>query len=250
MRAKNIEFVLVNTFHPGNIGSAARAIKTMGFDNLSLINPRQFPHPDAIAMAASASQVFDTTKVCINLKEAIGSCNFVFGASARSRGLEIPILSAREAGDFINQIDENSKIAILFGRERTGLSNEELSFCTHHIYIPASKDCGVLNLAQAVQIIAYEIFQASFSSYEFKTPADKIKIYPSTKEIKNFEEHLKKTLLEIEYLKPKSRVALKLNAIFRRAKPNQRELKMLRGIFTKIDKLLEKLKKSEKSANS
>lgn len=241
MLFKNTQFVLVNTFHPGNIGSAARAIKTMGFDNLTLVNPRLYPHPDASAMAASAIQVFDTTKVASDLKQAIKDCNYVFGASARSRGLAIPVLSAEEAGKLINTIDDSSKIAILFGRERTGLSNEELSYCTHHIYIPASEECGVLNLAQAVQVIAYEIFKNSLEEYKFKTPTDKIKTYPTSEDIKNFEAHLKKTLLEIEFLKPKSNVALKLNAIFRRANPTHRELKMLRGIFTKVDTLLEKL---------
>lgn len=238
MMLEKLKFVLVNTFHPGNIGSAARALATMGLDDLTLVNPRLFPHKDATAMAASATDVLEKTKVVQSLNNAIGSCNFVFGASARSRGLAIPILSARQAGDFINKLDDQASVGILFGRERTGLTNEELSYCTHHIYIPSAPNSRVLNLAQAVQIIAYEIFHSRLEFYEFATQTDKIKTYPQAQDVKNFEAHLKKTLIEIDYLNPESQVALKLNSIFRRAKPTYRELKMLRGIFTKVDKIL------------
>ncbi len=252
MQNKNIKFVLVNTFHAGNIGSSARAIKTMGFKNLSLVQPKSFPNPDANTMAANAQDVLQNAQVTTNLQEAIGDCNFVFGASARSRDLQISALSARQAGEMIATLNASAKIGIIFGRERSGLTNEELGFCTHQIYIPADANYGVLNLSQAVQVVAYEIFQAQLAyeqsitnaEYDFSTNTEKEAVYPTAQAVKDFEEHMHASLKSINYIKQRSNVNLKLNAIFRRAKPTERELSMLRGIFTKIDKLVEKSAKN------
>ena len=160
-RFQNIRVVLINTSHPGNIGAAARAMKTMCLKNLVLVDPKQFPHADASARASGADDILATAKVCSSLDEAIGDCSLVLGASARVRRLSWPMLDPRECAHVVMEATLENKIAILFGREHSGLTNEELSRCHYLVNIPSNSEYGSLNLAAAVQIISYELMCSS-----------------------------------------------------------------------------------------
>jgi TrmH family RNA methyltransferase len=153
----NIRFVLVGTTHPGNIGAAARAMKTMGLSNLHLVEPLHYPNAEATARASGADDVLAKAVVHNSLVDAIAGCQQVYGMSARLRHLPVPIVNPREAVEKIQQVEDDAHIAIVFGREHSGLTNEELDRCQHLINIPANPDYSSLNLAAAVQVLAYEL---------------------------------------------------------------------------------------------
>ncbi|MGH8401163.1 MAG: RNA methyltransferase, partial [Gammaproteobacteria bacterium] len=157
---RQIRIVLVETSHPGNIGAAARAMKTMCLDRLVLVNPVSFPDPEASARAASATDVLEQAQVVADLDTALASCVLVAGTSARRRGLGPTNLPPREAVSELMAVAPDQDVAVVFGRERTGLSNEELDRCHIHLGIPANPDYASLNLAAAVQIVAYELMLA------------------------------------------------------------------------------------------
>lgn len=149
--------ILVNTTLPANIGAAARAMKTMGLHDLVLVAPKQFPHADASALASSASDVLAQARVVATLEEAIADCQLVLGASARNRTIGLPQLDARSAGEAAEQHARvGAKVAFVFGREDRGLTNDELMLCHAHVFIPTNPEYGVLNVAAAVQVLAYE----------------------------------------------------------------------------------------------
>ena len=152
-----IRIVLIRTSHPGNIGSVARAMKTMGLKQLYLVSPEQFPHDKAREMASGASDILNQAKVVSSLTEAIGHCSLVVGSSARERTIPWPLLTPREMANEIKLESPDTKVAILFGREQSGLSNEELECCHLHVQIPADPAYSSLNIAAAVQVIAYEL---------------------------------------------------------------------------------------------
>ncbi len=154
-----IRIVLVEPSHPGNIGGAARAMKTMGVDRLVLVNPGRYPDPQADWRAAGATDVLDSATVVDDVATAIAGCRFVVGTSTRMRSIPWPVISAKELGGLLTGQPDDSEIAILFGREDSGLSNEELQSCHVHMQIPSSEVYGSLNLAMAVQVVCYEIFQ-------------------------------------------------------------------------------------------
>lgn len=153
--------ILVNTSLPANIGAAARAMKTMGLYDLVLVAPKQFPHADASSLASSASDVLANARVVATLEEAIADCQLVLGTSARNRTIGLPQLDARSAGSTAQQHEQaGAKVAIIFGREDRGLTNEELMLCHAHVFIPTNPVYGVLNVAAAVQVLAYEVRMA------------------------------------------------------------------------------------------
>lgn len=153
--------ILVNTSLPANIGAAARAMKTMGLSDLVLVAPKQFPHADASSLASSASDVLAQARVVATLEEAIADCQLVLGTSARNRTIGLPQLDARSAGATAQQHAQvGAKVAIIFGREDRGLTNEELMLCHAHVFIPTNPVYGVLNVAAAVQVLAYEVRMA------------------------------------------------------------------------------------------
>lgn len=232
---KNIKIVLINTSHPGNIGSAARAMMTMGLSQLYLVDPVQFPHAKAVAMASGAVGILDQAVVVKTLEEAIADCGLVVGTSARSRTIPWPMLSPREFAEKV--IRENSPLntAILFGREKTGLTNEELHRCHFHIHIPSNPKYSSLNLASAVQVIAYELRVAAGLDV-IKETWD----YPAAtgKDMEYFYQHLEKVLIELEFLKPDvpRQLMTRIQRLFNRARPDELEIKMLRGILTAVEK--------------
>lgn len=231
----NIRIVLVETYHPGNIGSAARAMKTMGLSQLFLVNPASFPHSEATQLAAGAEDLLSQAIVCDNLEEAVKDCSLVIGASARLRHLALTNFNPRQAAEALQLESQQGNVALVFGRERSGLHNDELAFCTHQVSIDGNPDYSILNIAQAVQILCYEIFNAKPVMPSKKAlTAEQL---PSLEAIQGFEEHLAKALAASGFLNGASDRALKeLQTFFRRARPNQHELGILRSLVSRLEK--------------
>lgn len=229
--AARVRIVLVQTQHPGNIGSAARAMKTMGFTDLVLVAPEKFPHPEAEVMAVGADDVLRAARVVATLEEAVADCGYVVGSSARLRSLPHDTLVPRELSQrLVSTI--GGRIALLFGSERTGLSNEELERCHALVSIPANPDFRVLNLAAAVQILCYELRQAE--APELHGAPEHVPV--PQREMELFFEHLEKVLLEIEFLNPKHprQLLRRLRVLFSRATPDENEMHILRGILAAV----------------
>ena len=240
----NIRIVLINTFHPGNIGSVARAMKTMGLSQLYLVDPLDFPSADATTMAVGASDLLSNAVVVKTLAEAIADCSMIVGTSARSRAFPWPVKSAREAAPQIIQEATAQQVAVVFGRETMGMHNEELQMCNYHVFIPSQPDYKALNLAAAVQIISYEIFLAAESNDELKLTEFKNTIteYCTKKDMDYFFEHLEQTLYDINFIirAHPGKAMLRLKRFFNRARPEQLEMNMLRGILTAAQQMVQK----------
>ena len=232
-----VRFVLARTSHPGNIGSAARAIRTMGFRRLSLVAPAEYPHMDAYKMAAGADDVLEAAERFDSLREAVAECNLVLGATARLRGVALeelnPRMAARRALDAAAQ---GREVALVFGNEQSGLSNDEIKLCHAAVHIPSDPGYSSLNLAQAVQVVAYELRMARLEgSPQRQGNADP----PSTAaELEGFFEHLATTLHDIDFHKGRSErtIMQRLRRFFLRAAPDKRELRVLRGILADVQR--------------
>ena len=233
---QNVRIVLVNPSHPGNIGAAARAMKTMGFSELHLVKPELFPHEQATARATSANTVLVSARVVDSLTAALKGCNLVFGISARLRTLSWPVKTARECAEQVVRHREN--IAIVFGRERSGLTNEELSQCQYHVIIPTEAAFSSLNLAQAVQILTYEMRMAKLNSVDPRYQDIQIQQLATTDQMERFYVHLEKTLVGIKFIDPKQPKMLmkRLRRLFNRAQVDKIELNILRGILASIQR--------------
>ena len=229
--------VLVGTTHPGNIGAAARAMKTMGLARLYLVFPKQFPSADATARASGADDLLYAATVCDSLDEALIGCGWVVGTSARVRHLSWPELNPRETARQALTQAQKTDVAIIFGRENSGLTNEELERCHAMVRIPTDSSYGSLNLAAAVQIIAYELFVAA------KPQQDDAPTAPSTlpataEQMAGLYEHLERTLIDIGYLNPAAPKHLmqRLRRLYNRAGIDQSEHNILRGILAASQK--------------
>lgn len=231
----NIRIILIETSHPGNIGSVARAMKTMGLNNLYLINPKLFPHQKANELASSAMDILENAVVVKSLDEAIADCHFIIGTSTRSRTIPWPMLSPRNLAEKVRSEAGHLQTAILFGREQSGLTNEELHRCHFHVQIPANPEYSSLNIAAAVQVIAYELYQASLTE---NMPIEWDYQLASTNELDGFYLHLEKVLVELEFLNPKAprQLMTRLRRLFSRAKPDVMEINILRGILGSMQK--------------
>ena len=233
----NIRVVLVNTSHPGNIGSAARAMKTMGIHDLVLVDPVEPPDGRATAMAAGAVDVLANLRIVGTLAEAVADCGLVIGSSARSRTLDWPMLDPRQAGAKSIAEASQHKVALVFGRERTGLTNDELQQCHYHVCIPANPEYSSLNLAMAVQTICYEVRMHSLAE---KPPVIATEAYPQQQDLDRFYVHLEQILLQVNFLRADhpGNVMSKLRRLFNRVRPDSQELNILRGILTAVQKHL------------
>ncbi|QIZ77002.1 tRNA (cytosine(32)/uridine(32)-2'-O)-methyltransferase TrmJ [Ferrimonas lipolytica] len=234
----NIRIVLVGTSHPGNIGSAARAMKTMGLSQLYLAAPRTEVDGKSTALAAGAGDVLDSLVVTDDLQSAIADCSLVIGTSARSRTHSWPMLDARQAGRKLAQQSEQGPVALVFGRENHGLNNEELQMCHFHVCIPANPEYSSLNLAQAVQLISYETRMAQLELEE--SPAEEEEVdYPDSAQMEGFYQHLEKVLLFTGFINQAhpGQIITKLRRLFNRARPEQIEMNILRGILTSIERV-------------
>lgn len=235
-----IRFVLVRTSHPGNIGSAARAIRTMGMSRLALVAPHSFPDPEANALAAGADAVLDAAVVSADLPEAIADCRFVLGATARRRGVVLEELSPRAAAQRILAAAAAGKeVAVVFGNERVGLENEEIKHCHAAITIPSDPTYSSLNLAQAVQVVAYELRVAHLAGGVRPEPSQRVDPPASAQEMEGFFEHLAQTLDDIEFHKGRApqTILQRLRRLFLRAEPDQRELRVLHGILADASRM-------------
>lgn len=233
----NVRIILIGTSHPGNIGSAARAMKTMGLSNLVLVDPECEVDGKSIALSAGATDVLKNHKVCATLDEAIADCGLVIGASARPRTLDWPMLDPREMGEKAVIEGQKHPVALVFGRENSGLSNDELQKCHFHVFIPANPDYSSLNLAMAVQTLCYEIRMAFLATKAYPKQEEE---YPLTEEIEGMFNHLEQTLTDTRFIVPAhpGLVMTKLRRFFNRARPEIKELRMWRGIFSSIQKSL------------
>lgn len=244
MLSHDLRIVLVATSHPGNIGAVARAMKNMGLEQLYLVAPKAFPNVEATARAAGADDILAKAKVVNCLEEALVGCTMVIGTSARNRNFPIPLLDAREAASkaVAEASLEQRAVAIVFGRENNGLTNEELQKCHYHLCIPSNPDFSSLNVASAVQIVVYEIMMVA-EKYRFGDFASNIAdqdVLATAEEMAQFYEHLRQTLIELGVLNPQQprRLMERLRRLFNRARPEHLEINVLRGILREIQKKL------------
>ncbi len=245
---KNVRVVLVNTSHPGNIGGAARAMKNMGLSELVLVDPERFPDPDAVSRASGADDVLVNARIVATLEEAIADCSLVLGTSARDRRIPWPVLDPRESADkVLDQLEQvaDAQIALVFGREDSGLTTDELQRCQYHVHIPSMPDFSSLNLAAAVQVLVYELRMQSLQREGAPTKMHKVETtavfneIPATAgELEQFYQHLEQVLVEIGFHDPQKPRQLmpRLRRLYGRVHLNRMEMNILRGILTETQK--------------
>jgi len=252
----DVRIVLVGTQHPGNIGAAARAMKTMGLRKLVLVAPHtthkdvgsanrraeplQQQHAESLAMAVGADDVLVSAQICDTLEEALADCRFVAGCTARQRQVALPEFTPRDAANKLLDAARDGAVALVFGPERSGLSNDDLQRCHVTVHIPADPEFSSLNLAAAVQVLSYELRLAMLAradvalgeSTRGEPPADQ-------KQMEAFFTHFEHMLHAIDFHKGRSpeTVQRRLRAMFLRAQPNERELRILRGIFADAERM-------------
>ena len=237
---ENIRIVLSHTSHPGNIGAAARAMKTMGLSRLALVNPKKFPHNEAIARAAGAEDVLVNAQICSSLEEALADTVFALAISARHRNLGPEPVQAREAASEVLDLAKNGVVALVFGNETSGLSNEEVQHCQRTVFIPACSDYTSLNLGSAVQILCYELRLAAFGG----CPPVVTKAVPfasplaTNEDVERFYTHLESVMVATKFLDPRQpkRLMPKLRRLFGRSELERDEINILRGILDAIEK--------------
>lgn len=237
---QNIRVVLEGTSHPGNIGAAARALKTMGLSQWVLLSPMEFPSVVASARAAGAVDVLEAVQVVDHLPQAISGCVQVFGVSARSRHISLPLLDPREAaGKMLKQAVQGETVALLFGNERVGLSNEALQRCQFQVQIPSNPAFSSLNLAAAVQVLSYELRMAALQSHLINGVCKKAQEpLAQVDELEHFYTHLQRVLQQVAFLDPAKPMNLmpKLRRLFARTALERTELNILRGILSAVEK--------------
>lgn len=250
-----IRIVMVNTTLAANIGAAARALKTMGLTRLVLVAPKHFPSPEATALAAGAVDLLSRVEVVDSLETAIADCHLVFGTSARSRTMPWPLLDVREAMALAQQnAQQGQQIAIVFGREDRGLTNDELALCHYHVSIPSNPSYGVLNVAAAIQIVSYELRMHALltdnlvSSGDDNPAAYQMPVISQMSwdepivdqaSMQQFHRHLEQMLTDIDFLDPKNPrlLPLRLKRLFARIRLDQTEYNLLRGVFGRVQAL-------------
>lgn len=232
-----VRIVLVGTTHPGNIGAAARAMRTMGLERLSLVAPREFPSAEATARAAGADGVLEQARMYASLDEALAGCRFVVGASARLRALPFSTLGPREAAPRLIAEGRHGEAAVVFGRESSGLSNDELASCHALLHIPTDAAYRSLNLGMAVQIVAYELRLAVLDEAAPGPAAKRLDPLASVDELERFYGHLERTLVAAGFLNPANprHLMLRLRRLFNRALPEEKEVRILRGILSALE---------------
>ena len=232
---QHIRIVLVEPSHPGNVGAAARAMKTMCLDELVLVKPACFPHADAQARASGALDVLEHARVVTDLEAAVRGCSMVAGTSARPRDLGPPALAPRACATRLLQAPADAEVAILFGRERTGLTNEEVERCHFLIHIPANPAYSSLNLAAAVQILAYELLLARHTA---PVTNDSDAAPAAVEELEGLYAHLEAAAIASGFLDPAQPKYLmrRLRHLFNRAQPDQREINILRGLLNALQR--------------
>ena len=251
---ENVRIVMVETSHPGNIGAAARAMKTMGLSDLRLVQPQAYPSVEATARASGAGDVLEAAQVCNSVDEALEGATLVIGTSARQRRIPWPCLTPRQLAaqlshDLANA-PQDTRIAVLFGREDRGLTNDELRRCNLHVSVPTNPEYGVLNVASAVQLISYELRLAllgdDFDLQESRSRREVMPLPemfwdepPATNEaVSGFLDHLEKVMAQSGFLNPEQpgQVMTRMRRLFMRARPDKMEMSILRGVLVALEK--------------
>ena len=235
MKSCDIRIVLVAPSHPGNVGAAARAMKNMALSSLVLVNPRQFPHPEANARASGAEDVLQGARVMPTLAEALAGCGYVAATTARDRDQYFRVLDVRAAAARLVAEAQRAPAAVIFGAERSGLSNEELEMAHALIRIPASPQYASLNLAMAVQLVAYELYRALGAAAPVPVPLSAP--LASTQELQRLYTHFAEVLEEIDFrdrTQGGTHLMARIRRLLQRAEPDQNEVNILRGILTAI----------------
>ena len=244
-----IKIVLVNTSHPGNIGAAARAMKNMGLSELVLVEPEEFPSGVAVGRAASALEILEHARVVDSLGDAISDCSLVIGASARRRSIPWPMLSPRQTGEkAVAESKAGQRVALVFGREDSGLNNEELQLCNFHVQIPANPEYSSLNLAAAVMVICYEVYSAYLA--QEAGVADEAtgqggealdggwdQEFTTSEQMEHFYNHLERVLIAIDFHDPENprQLMQRMRRLFNRIRIDEMEMNILRGVLTNIE---------------
>ena len=231
-----VRVVLSRPTHPGNIGAVARAMKTMRLERLWLVAPQRFPALEANALAAGAEDVLAQATVCQTLAEAVRDCHLVVGTSARARRIGWPSLTPAEAAQRLIEATAIGSVALVFGQERTGLTNGELDHCQAVVAIPTNPEYASLNLAGAVQILGYELLLAGAGTRQKGESSGAESLPASQDEMLNFYIHLEQVLVETGFLDPSNPRFLmrRLRRLFNRAGPDKNEINILRGILTSV----------------
>lgn len=244
-RIENIRFALINTSHAGNVGAAARAMKVMGLYQLHLINPTDYPSAEATARASGADDVLFNADVHETLDQAIAPCTLVFGSSARNRGMDIPVIELVDAVKLMIDAASTQQVALLFGKERYGMTNEEMQRCHYLVRFPANPQYSSLNLAAAVQVAAYEIRKQCLELQQLTdqqtTPAEVLPFADAAK-MQSFYEHLFAVMHEIDFMHQQNADSLaeKLRMMFNRLRIEKHEMDILRGFLSAVNKNLKK----------
>ncbi len=238
----NIRIVLCRTTHPGNIGAAARAMKTMRLDRLYLVAPEHFPSAEATSRSSGSADVLENAVVCDTLTEAVADCQVVFGASARSRTLAVPNCEAREAASELITLSADHQVAMVFGQERSGMDNDEVALCHRLVQIPANPDYGSLNMASAVQLICYEIYMASMGNNN-ANPVELAEGRDARATQGHFDSFMEAWMalkIQVEFGDQKQSASLdaRFRRLFMRAELTCYEVDMLRGMISAIGRKL------------
>lgn len=239
----NIRIVMVNTTHSGNIGAAARAMKNMGLSRLYLVDPIAVIDDDAVQRSSRAEDILSATTVCATLEEAIAGCGLVVGTSARSRTIPWPLMSPRQCADRAAQAAAaGNEIAVVFGRESRGLTNEELHLCHAHVHIPTDESFSSLNVAQAIQVLCYELRLAalgeSASGEGQRWGVDWDYPMATHEQLNGMLQHMEQTLVEIGFLDPNTPKQLmsRMRRLFQRAAPDRMEINIMRGMLAAVQR--------------
>ena len=242
----DIRIVLVETSHPGNIGATARAMKTMGLSQLVLVAPKYHSHPEATALASNAPDILKQARICSSLEAAVADCTLVMATSARPRHHNWQVVTPRECAGEMARLPPGETAALVFGREKFGLTNDELGLCQRLVQIPANPEYNVLNLAAAVQLLAYELRLA------LETPALQAAIEPGVGNVamEDFYAHLERLITRTGFLDPENprKLMRRLRCLFNRARPDANEYNILRGILASVEEKLEKTVKHPRRA--
>lgn len=239
MYPNNIRIVMVETSHPGNIGACARAMKNMGLSELYLVSPHRFPDPEASARASGADDILASAMVVPTLAEALADCDMIFGASARQRSITWPEVDPRQCAEVVLAEEGPEQVAIVFGRESSGLDNTELDLCHYLLHIPCNPEFSSLNVAAAIQVVCYELMmqqRALAPERKVKTKAKRVQgeARATAQEMEAFFEHLEQTLYDIEFLDPANPRLLmrRMRRMFGRTRVERTEMNILRGVLT------------------
>lgn len=244
LHLNNIRIVLVNTSHPGNIGASARAMKNMGLSKLYLVAPKDYPSGVAVGRASSALDILDNAVLCEDLKEAIDDCSLVIGASVRSRRIPWPVVDPGICAQKLIEEGQHKNVALVFGREDRGLSNEELQLCHFHVQIAANPEYNSLNLAAAVMVLSYEIYQykhqLELGIQESEENWDNE--LATVAEVETYLQYLEEFLIKINFHDPENPRHLmpRLRRLYSRIRPDKMEINILYGIVSETRKILDK----------